>query len=1582
MNRVLALLVAAALAVLIVPAIALTAPTAPAGVSGIALDGKVGLSWKAVSGASSYKVYRGTSVGSITTQIGTSATTSYTDTTATNNTTYYYAVKATATIGGDSSSSSPTQVKPVAKSCSTGSALVQENCFPGTSAWRATATGAVSSNSDNIEGFTTEDSVNQGGSLDVKVNAADNAPYRIEIYRLGWYNGTYGRMVSTIPNLTGLRQDACAQGPGNTGLVDCSNWTTSATITTSTSWPSGTYMLRFVRTDTGNDNNALFVVRNDASTADVLYDVPTSTYQAYNNWGDKSLYDINSLGDPTVAGTPRAVKVSYNRPYANAQTYFPDPNWYGTHDVVSAGWLERNGYDVTYASSVDLHRGGTSLISSHKVFLSPTHDEYWSSEMRNAVTAARNAGTSLFWMGSNQVYWKSRFENDLNGTSNRTLVTYKTTQSGAADPVSPTGTWRDPAGANSPENGLVGQMYIGDNDSLSFKLGVNQAQGKNRIWRHTNLDSLTSGQTVNLGQKLVGWEWNDRVANGQEPAGTTTWTSSAVTGQLVQNNGRDYMPNAPANATGTVYRAASGAYVVSTGTNQWVMGLGNDPDGDGEPNAYIQQATTNILADMNARPTTPIASITVDPAGAPTVSAKTPSAGATGVPTTGTVTATFDRSLDPNTVTSSTVTLTTAGGASVPATVSYDDTTHKVTLTPSQALAGNAQYTAKLKGGSGGISGWGGDLAADVTWSFTTGAGLPPTVTSVTPADNATAVAIGSTVKVAFDRDMLASTINTTNITLTPQLGTAIPATVTYSASTDTATLTPSSALDPSRQYTLRVASDVKGADGTALAADKVTTFTTNVALTVSSKSPAPLATGVAPAVTVRATFNRAVDPTTITAANVTLKNPSNVSVAATVSYDSSTKTVSIQPNASLALSTQYTVKLAAAIKADDGATLGADVSWTFTTAASAPPAPTITSTTPASGATAIPTDTTVRAVFSRAMDPSSFTGQTMVLRDPNSTVVAATISYDSATNSATLTPAGLLSPGVTYTLQITTGVRAADGTQLAATASSTFKTADCPCTLLNTTTPALTGLDVQDGRPGSGATYEMGMKFTVDRTMRLTAIRYYKDAGETGSHVGRLWDASGTQLGTVNFAGETASGWQQAALSAPVTLSSGTTYTVSVGLNTRFVMTSGGLASSLANGPLHSVAGSNGVFGNSAGTFPSNSWNSSNYFVAPVVSNPTTQVAPQVTSRSPVDGATGVDAGTSVTATFANALDASSISSASFTLQTTSGGTSVPATVTYDGATKTATLTPSAALAAGTGYTARLTTGVRSDDGTPLASAVTWAFTTAAAVAPTVTSKSPAANATGVAVTAPVTATFSLAMDASTLTTSTVTLVGADANPVAATVSYDGPTKTVTLTPSAPLSNSQTYTATITTGAKSSGGLALGSAVSWSFTTAGCPCSAMSGLTPALTGLDVSDGRGSGTWTYEMGTKIQVSTDSQLTAIRFYKDAGETGTHTATLWSAGGTVLAQATFTSETASGWQQQALASPVALTAGTTYVVSVNMNTKFVMTGAGLASARTSGPLSTVVGSNGVFGTSAGTFPSNSYNNSNYFVDAVVQ
>ncbi|MBR8841185.1 MAG: DUF4082 domain-containing protein, partial [Stigonema ocellatum SAG 48.90 = DSM 106950] len=97
-------------------------------------------------------------------------------------------------------------------------------------------------------------------------------------------------------------------------------------------------------------------------------------------------------------------------------------------------------------------------------------------------------------------------------------------------------------------------------------------------------------------------------------------------------------------------------------------------------------------------------------------------------------------------------------------------------------------------------------------------------------------------------------------------------------------------------------------------------------------------------------------------------------------------------------------------------------------------------------------------------------------------------------------------------------------------------------------------------------------------------------------------------------------------------------------------------------------------------------------------------------------------------------------------------------------------------------------------------------------------------------------------------------------------------------------------------------------------------------------------------------------------------------------IWSSTGSVLASVSFANETASGWQQQALATPLNIVANTTYVVSVNVNSYFAITNNALGSPIVNGDLSTVAdGNNGVYG-SPSTFPTNSYQNSNYFRDVV--
>lgn len=129
------------------------------------------------------------------------------------------------------------------------------------------------------------------------------------------------------------------------------------------------------------------------------------------------------------------------------------------------------------------------------------------------------------------------------------------------------------------------------------------------------------------------------------------------------------------------------------------------------------------------------------------------------------------------------------------------------------------------------------------------------------------------------------------------------------------------------------------------------------------------------------------------------------------------------------------------------------------------------------------------------------------------------------------------------------------------------------------------------------GVSYELGMLFQSSVPGTVTKIRVYRGSSEAAGHVGKLYSASGTLLASVNFSGETASGWQEMPLATPMPIAANTTYVVSVTTPNRlYVCTVNGLATKKTNGPLSSVVGGNGVFG-PVGSMPRQTWNASNYF-------------------------------------------------------------------------------------------------------------------------------------------------------------------------------------------------------------------------------------------------------------------------------------------------------------------------------------------------------------------------------------------------
>jgi len=209
----------------------------------------------------------------------------------------------------------------------------------------------------------------------------------------------------------------------------------------------------------------------------------------------------------------------------------------------------------------------------------------------------------------------------------------------------------------------------------------------------------------------------------------------------------------------------------------------------------------------------------------------------------------------------------------------------------------------------------------------------------------------------------------------------------------------------------------------------------------------------------------------------------------------------------------------------------------------------------------------------------------------------------------------------------------------------------------------------------------------------------------------------------------------------------------------------------------------------------------------------------PGVVSVTPAQGATGIPINTTVTATFSTAMNPASITAAG-TFTVTAPGGAVAGTVTYTGSI--GTFTPTSALAYGTTYTATITTAAAAPGGVELIGPYSWSFTTVAASVPGVASVTPLPFATNVALAAPITATFSQAMNCTTLASpATAFTVTAPGNVVVAgTVTCSGSVATFTPT-GAGLAYSTTYTATITTAAKSlSEGISLASNYVWSFTT------------------------------------------------------------------------------------------------------------------------------------------------------------------
>ena len=406
--------------------------------------------------------------------------------------------------------------------------------------------------------------------------------YDIDIFRLGWYSGVGARRLMPTITRNGTNQPIPSPDP-QFGTVEAV-WTDPFVLSVPkdssdpTDWPSGVYLAKLSAAVPGGfvASYIIFEVRDDSRGSDLLFQSSTNTFEAYNGWGGRSLYSH-----------PRAFKVSYDRPY---DTGFGAGQFF-RFEYNMLRFLEREGYDVTYASDVDAHEN-PSLALAHKGFLIVGHDEYWSSNTFDHLEAARSAGVSLGFFSANDGYWQERFESSTaDKKPDRTIVCYKldapALDPDAANPATAsltTTAFRLPP-VNRPEDTIIGEMHddsVGSN--IHGDMVVTDAS-----------DPIFQGTGLQNGSTLPGLVGNeiDRVF-GALPANETILAHSSVV---------DAVTHLSSFSDVTISNFPSGATVFAAGTFQWSWGLDDDNFFSLHPvvtNPAAQQTTRNILKQFGA----------------------------------------------------------------------------------------------------------------------------------------------------------------------------------------------------------------------------------------------------------------------------------------------------------------------------------------------------------------------------------------------------------------------------------------------------------------------------------------------------------------------------------------------------------------------------------------------------------------------------------------------------------------------------------------------------------------------------------------------------------------------------------------------------------------------------------------------------------------------------------------------------------------------------------------------------------------------------------------------------------------------
>ena len=455
--------------------------------------------------------------------------------------------------------------------------IVAENQKPGTTDWQLTYVRSENHRSPMIEGYCSRASVRPDETITFHLSADPATDVTIDLYRMGYYQGTGGRHVERLgPVAVEPRPDPPVQAHR---LREC-RWPPAAALEIPGDWTSGVYLGKLSARAHRYQSYVIFIVRDERG-ADLLFQCSDATWQAYNKWpGEYSLYD----SDPPVQPHSARTWVSFDRPYGKYPQVVDQPLSQGSGEFLLweyplCFWLEKEGYDVTYQSNIDTHRDGEGLRRG-QCFLSVGHDEYWSRQMFDNVKEAVEEGLSAAFLSGNALMWAIEIEPSTGDLDVAIDENTGLTMEGTRPPAHPDPQARSDRiiyregrfGGVSPEEAATGIMgpFDADLPNENTLIGARTMYPFNGSadWIVSSADHwIFEGTGMQNGDRirgLVGWEHHGDPAD-------IPGLEIVAEGTTINSGGNE------SHYTATVYPGPQDSWVFNAATIFWSMGLSKPP---------------------------------------------------------------------------------------------------------------------------------------------------------------------------------------------------------------------------------------------------------------------------------------------------------------------------------------------------------------------------------------------------------------------------------------------------------------------------------------------------------------------------------------------------------------------------------------------------------------------------------------------------------------------------------------------------------------------------------------------------------------------------------------------------------------------------------------------------------------------------------------------------------------------------------------------------------------------------------------------------------------------------------------------